>query len=86
MDVFAALEQVVADPGVFGLTNVTEAALAADGTIVPNPDEYVFWDDIHPTRIIHAMLGEMAFNLVPEPSTLLLFCSGAMGVLRRTRA
>jgi phospholipase/lecithinase/hemolysin len=26
--------------------------------IVPNENEYVFWDDLHPTAIVHAILAE----------------------------
>jgi phospholipase/lecithinase/hemolysin len=63
LDVFAAVEGVVADPDAFGFTNVTEAC--------PDPDSacpgYLFWDDIHPTTAGHEELGQLAFALLTAP-------------------
>jgi phospholipase/lecithinase/hemolysin len=63
LDLFVAFDEILADPAAYGLTNVTDPAY--DGsTIVPNPDEYLFWDDIHPTRVGHALLGDCAADLL----------------------
>ena len=59
-DTFAAL---LADPSQFGLTNVTQPALV-NGTVVANPDQYLFYDDVHPTRIGHRFLASAALDLV----------------------
>ena len=60
LDVFAAVEDVVADPEAFGFTNVTDAC--------PDPDSacpgYLFWDDIHPTTAGHEALGQRALALL----------------------
>ena len=42
-------------------------------------DQYFFWDDVHPTTPIHAIVAQDAINLleVPEPSNLL----GALTIL-----
>jgi phospholipase/lecithinase/hemolysin len=62
-DVQSFFEQVIADPAIAGLTNVTQPALDS-GT--NNPDGYLFWDDIHPSRAGHQLLGEeVASMLVP---------------------
>jgi phospholipase/lecithinase/hemolysin len=36
--------------------------LLADNGVAPcaNPDEYLFWDQIHPTRVIHAVMAKLA--------------------------
>jgi outer membrane lipase/esterase len=83
VDTFGYLEQMVVDPASFGLSNVTERALSADGTIVPNPDEYLFWDEIHPTRVAHAFFADHAYAAIPEPATLLLVALGALALLHR---
>ncbi|HLJ95280.1 MAG TPA: SGNH/GDSL hydrolase family protein, partial [Gemmataceae bacterium] len=47
LDVAALLQQVVDDPGSFGLSNVTDPALDPNtGAVVANPDEYLFWDPV----------------------------------------
>ena len=90
MDTHALFAQALAEPGKFGLTNVMAPAYdAATRTVVPNPQEYMFWDDEHPTATVHWWLGEYAAAAVPEPS-LLVFClsggvTAALLVLRRRR-
>jgi len=90
LDTHALFAQALAEPGKFGLTNVTDPAYdAATGSVVPNPQEYLFWDDEHPTATVHSWLGEYAAAAVPEPS-LLVFClsggaTAALLVLRRRR-
>jgi phospholipase/lecithinase/hemolysin len=76
-DYYSLFEEVRADPGAFGFRNsVNPACLncaTVNQTLVPNPDEYFFWDDVHPTGAAHRLIGVAAHSaLVPEPSTLLL--------------
>lgn len=55
--------------------------------IVPNPDEYVYFDDVHPTTAFHQILGARAFAAVPEPATIMLMGLGlaSVGFARRKR-
>lgn len=69
-----------------GFSNVDDACF--DGTSVcADPDKYVFWDDLHPTTVVHAYLGQRMFALVspvPEPvSASLLFGGWLMVVVRQ---
>jgi len=87
-DEFALLHEVVGDPGAFGLTNVTDPCF--DGvTVCQNPDQYLFWDDLHPTARGHQILADFIQRaVVPEPATLLMLGSAVVGVggfLRRKR-
>jgi phospholipase/lecithinase/hemolysin len=86
-DTAAVLRAAVADPEAFGLFNVTDACLAVGcntQTLDPllDPDGFLFWDDIHPTRATHAILADFAYQgvLVPVPPAVLLFAS-ALGLL-----
>ncbi len=62
-DVFRALNEVVAAPGAFGLTNVTQPCIAVNTNAQPfcaNPGTFLFWDGIHPTVAGHRILAERA--------------------------
>ncbi len=61
LDTEAFFDDVLAAPAAFGFTNVTQPALSGS-TVVPNPDSYAFFDDIHPTRRAHSLLGDRAFR------------------------
>jgi phospholipase/lecithinase/hemolysin len=63
LDVEGLFHEMLTNPSAYGFTNTTGTALVGN-TPVPNPDEYVFWDDIHPTRVAHALLGSGAAELV----------------------
>ena len=62
-DVFALISGVVAMPDAFGLTNATDACLTPKvkkHAVCKHPDDYLFWDGIHPTRVGHNLLAEAA--------------------------
>jgi len=73
LDVDDLFQDALADPGAFGLTNTTDAAAPglSPGTssyntnlIAAEPNEYLFWDDLHPTAAVHAILAERALSLL----------------------
>jgi phospholipase/lecithinase/hemolysin len=62
LDAYQLMHDIVADPAAFGLTNATTACITPG---VPpfactNPDEYLFWDGIHPTTAAHAIIAQEA--------------------------
>ncbi len=77
LDVFGQLNNVRANPGEFGFTNVTESCLNPDTfTVCSQPDDYLFWDGIHPTTAGHKELAKAAWEAlesdhksVPEPTS-----------------
>lgn len=87
-DVNSLISQAIASPGEFGFTNVTDPCLNfAAQTICANPDEYLFWDNVHPTTYTHKIVAGAALATVPEPSAALgmlaLGALGATGLLKR---
>jgi phospholipase/lecithinase/hemolysin len=83
-DVHALFTQIFANPSSFGLTNVTAPALTLSPipTVVPNPDQYLFWDTGHPTTAAHLILA----SAIPEPGLLMtLLLPVSLASLRRRR-
>lgn len=80
LDTYGLLDDVVADPAAYGLTDVTSAC-AADSNCIGNPDTTFFWDGIHPTSAGHAILAAAALRTVPEPGTVLLIAIAALALL-----
>ena len=77
VDMFTAIQTAVNHPELFGLTNVTDPCLDADtGTVCAAPDEYLFWDDIHPTASTHTLLGAVAFDALSDTATVSVTVQG----------
>lgn len=94
LDVFGIVNSVVANPGAFGLTNASAACytgplgVGGPAPTCANPDEYLFWDKIHPTSAAHQILGNAASSVIPVPAAVWLFGSalGVMAWMRRRAA
>jgi phospholipase/lecithinase/hemolysin len=72
LDVAEMFSEALADPARFGLTNVTDAAAPGlqpgagsydTNQIAANANQYVFWDDLHPTATVHAALASRSLAL-----------------------
>ena len=80
VDVNSLFINAIASPKLFGFTNVTDPCLSLSAaTVCSNPNQYLFWDDIHPTTAAHELVGNLALarlnsQPIPEPS-------GGLGIL-----
>jgi cholinesterase len=85
-DTFGFMHLVVSNPGAFGFTDVTDPCLVGLNPC-SNPNQYLFWDDLHPTTAADQLLAAQFQAVVtPEPSTLLMLgtgIAGLAGMLRR---
>jgi phospholipase/lecithinase/hemolysin len=88
-DTAGLLRSVVSQPATFDFTNVTDACFNGV-SVCANPDQYLFFDDFHPTAATHALLAREfeAMVSVPEPGTVALFAMGlaVVGLARRKSA
>jgi phospholipase/lecithinase/hemolysin len=75
-DSAALFSQALGNPSEFGLTNVINAAAPGlqpgassynTSQIAPNAHQYMFWDDLHPTATVHAILSERMLALFGTP-------------------
>ena len=85
LDVFSLGKEIIADPAAFGLVNTSDAALLT-GNIL-NANDYIYWDNIHPTEAMHAIIAERGARAlgVPEPSAAMFLAIGVFGIVLRRR-
>lgn len=81
VDTYSRLTAIVANPGDYGFTIATTPCVN-QSTFVPctTPNDYVFWDTVHPTTAVYNLLAQDFYNAVPEPSVILLFAVGMAGL------
>ena len=67
LDLYSFLYAVVAMPADYGLVNVTTPCLSFGvvvNAVCDKPDEYLFWDGIHPTTKAHGAIAAYARQLI----------------------
>ncbi len=85
VDTFHFLQEVVADPGLYGFANVTSPACAVqpapagDSSLFCNPnslvtpaaaDTYLFADGIHPASRAHELIADLAVSMIDGPQQI----------------
>ena len=69
VDLYALLNLIVASPGAYGLVNVIDACVTP-GTPpfrCTQPDSYLFWDGLHPTKGVHEIIAREVLATISAP-------------------
>ena len=93
LNAFAFLDEAIANPNAFGLTNVTTPActvpaslLCTSSTLVaPNAAQtYLFADSVHPTSAGHQLLADYAGSVIAAPQQMGLLAQAPVDVEQAT--
>ncbi|MBD2099809.1 SGNH/GDSL hydrolase family protein [Leptolyngbya sp. FACHB-261] len=83
LDINSLFQQAIANPSQFGFTNVTAPCLL--NLTCTNPDEFLFWDTLHPTTAGHEIVANFAFDILkadePKPPTSVPEATPILGLL-----
>jgi phospholipase/lecithinase/hemolysin len=84
VDFHALYADALGHPATYGLTNVTQGAFDFGAR---DPDHYLWWDGVHPTRVSHQFMAAEAAKVLaaPEPSALALLLVPILSLIVRPR-
>lgn len=85
LDLYALVNETVANPALYGFTNVNTACYVSP-IVCATPGSYLFWDAIHPTAVAHSRLADAALLTIPEPGTASLLLAGLVVLATRRRS
>ena len=81
VDLFGFINSITSDPTAFGLpaNTVTDLPCILPDSVCSNPNEYIFYDGIHPTSVTQFQFAQFVNEQInepsqstPEPSTLIM--------------
>jgi phospholipase/lecithinase/hemolysin len=70
LDVNTLFADILANPGMFGFTDVTTPCFVTPNPPCATPDSSLFWDAIHPTAAAHQILAQEAALVLPTPTAV----------------
>lgn len=68
IDIFTAFDELINNPEDFGLSNSTDVCVMPEQPpyVCKKPNDYVFWDGVHPTKVAHGILADIVGKALAE--------------------
>ena len=68
IDIFTEFQKLIENPQDFGLSNSEDACVTPEQPPYScrNPDSYVFWDGVHPTKVAHGIIADVVAEALAE--------------------
>jgi outer membrane lipase/esterase len=88
-NVFALMGEIIAQPGVYGFTNVTQPACTSASVlgctsatlVAPNAAQtYLYADSIHPTPAAHVIIAQYVASLLQAPQQMAVLAEAPLAV------
>jgi phospholipase/lecithinase/hemolysin len=86
LNTYALLANIVASPVAYSFSDVTDECVLTSncvGGTLAEQNEYLFWDELHPTAAGHMLTADFAYatlTATPEPSTWAMMLIGFAGL------
>lgn len=68
VNIVDAFRELVLNPQDFGLANSAEACVMPEQPpyACRKPDDYVFWDGVHPTKVTHGIIADVVTEALAD--------------------
>jgi outer membrane lipase/esterase len=60
VDINKLFNDIVASPASYGITNYQAPCYLPNAAVCAAPSAYTWWDDLHPTAAVHALIAQRA--------------------------
>lgn len=81
-DIYSLYNDIFANPGHFGFTNITDACFnTTTGETCSNPNQYFSWDGTHPTALGEQEIADYNFSIIAGPTAMAVLAEAPFSIM-----